>query len=141
MIPVMIDEASSHRMTLQRGDPVPHFRVATTHGRVVEYSTIWQHRNLVLVALSEADSASSREYVSQYETGFSAFHSNETDCVITRGAVAGVAPPAVLIADRWGELVHVAGASDVANLPRLPEILEWVAYLQTRCPKCEGETK
>ena len=134
-------DASSHTTRLQRGDPVPHFRVATVDDGIVEYSTIWQHRNLVLVVLSEADSGSSTTYVSQLEGAVAAFHSHETECVITRDAVAGIAPPAVLIADRWGEIVHVANASDVADLPRLPDILEWVAYLQTRCPECEGETK
>ena len=137
----MLDDASSDTTRLQRGDPVPHFRVATVDDRVVEYSTIWQRRNLVLVVLSESDPASSRTYVSQLEAGVSAFHSHETECVITCDLVAGTAPPAVLIADRWGEIVHVANVSDVADLPRLPDILEWVAYLQTRCPECEGETK
>jgi hypothetical protein len=125
---------------LQRGDPVPHFRVDTIDGRTVEYSTIWQRRNLVLVALTESDSAPSTMYLSQLEAGFSAFQSQETECVITRDLVAGAAPPAVLIADRWGEIVYVANGSNVADLPRLPDILEWVAYLQTRCPECEGET-
>lgn len=126
---------------MQRGDPVPHFRVAAVDDPIVEYSTIWQRRNLVLVVLSEADSASSRAYVSQLEAAVSAFHSHETECVITRDAVAGVASPAVLIADRWGEIIFVAGGSNVTDLPRLPDILDWIAYLQTRCPECEGEAK
>jgi hypothetical protein len=138
----MVNESSSHSARLQRGDPVPHFRVGTIDGRRIEYSsTIWQRRNLVLVALTEPQSAPSRMYASQLEAGWSAFESHETECVITRDVVAGAASPAVLIADRWGEIVYVANGSSVAELPRLPEILEWVAYLQTRCPECEGETK
>jgi hypothetical protein len=131
----------SHSARLQRGDPVPHFRVATMDGRTVEYSTIWQRRNLVLVALTESHAASSRTYVSQLEAGLSAFQSHATECVITRDVVAGTAPPAVLVADRWGEIVHVVKGANAADLPPLPEILEWVAYLQTRCPECEGEAK
>jgi hypothetical protein len=130
-----------HAARLQRGDPVPHFRVGTIDGRTIEYSTIWQRRNLVLVALTGSHSAPSRRYVSQLEAEFPAFQSHETECVITRDAVAGAASPAVLIADRWGEIVYAAHGSNVADLPRLPEILEWVAYLQTRCPECEGEAK
>jgi peroxiredoxin len=126
---------------LQPGDPVPHFRVGTIDGRRIEYSTIWQRRNLVLVALTECDSAPSRTYVSQLKAELSTFQSHETECVITRDVVAGAASPAVLIADRWGEIVYVAHVSNVVDLPRLPEILDWVAYLQTRCPECEGETK
>ena len=135
----MVDESSSAR--LQRGDPVPHFRVITIDGRMIEYSTIWQRRNLVLVALTEPNSAPSRTYVSQLKAECTAFQSHETECVITNDVVAGAASPAVLIADRWGEIVYVAHASNVAGLPRLPEILEWVAYLETRCPECEGESK
>jgi len=138
---LMVIEPSSDSARLQRGDLVPHFRVDTIDGRRIEYSTIWQRRNLVLVALTESNSAHSRTYVSQLETKCSAFQIHETECVITRDVVAGAASPAVLIADRWGEIVYVAHVSNVADLPRLPEILEWVAYVQTRCPECEGETK
>jgi len=137
----MVNESSSHSARLQRGDPVPHFRVGTIDGRRIEYSTIWQRRNLVLVALTESNSAPSRKYVSQLEAEWSAFQSHETECVVTRDIVAGAVSPAVLIADRWGEIVYVADGSSVGELPRLAEILEWVAYLQTRCPECEGETK
>ena len=95
----------------------------------------------MLVGLTEPQSARSRTYVSQLEAEWSALQSHETECVITRDIVAGAASPALLIADRWGEIVYVANGSSGAELPRLPEILAWVAYLQTRCPECEGETK
>ena len=137
----MVDEPTPTTGSSKRGDPVPHFRVATVDDRTVEYSTIWQRRNLVLVTLIDTDSAPSRRYVSQLSAATPAFQNQETECVITRDVVAGVASPAVVIADRWGEIVWVASASSVADLPRLPEILEWIAYLQTRCPECEGETK
>ena len=55
--------------------------------------------------------------------------------------MAGAPSPGVLIADRWGEIAYITSGSNIADLPRLPEILEWVAYLQARCPECEGETK
>src|SRR5687767_14250810 len=117
----MVDDSSSYSAKLQRGDPVPQFRVRSIDERPVDYSTIWQRRNLVLVALTEPQSAPSRTYVLQLEAGWSAFQSYETECVITRDVVAGVASPAVLIADRWGEIVYVAHQSNVADLPRLPE--------------------
>lgn len=137
----MVSQPTPGAARFQRGDPVPHFRVATVDDRTIEYSTIWQRRNLVLVTLIDTDSAPSRRYVSQLSAATPAFQNQETECVITRDAVAGVASPAVVIADRWGEIVYVASGSNVADLPRLPEILEWIAYLQTRCPECEGETK
>jgi hypothetical protein len=137
----MPDNTSLPAARLQRGDPVPHFRVATADGATVDYSTIWQRRNLVLVTLAGSDSASSTAYVAQLADAMPAFQGHETDCVITRDVVAGVASPGVVIADRWGEIVYIASAPNVADLPRLAELLEWVAYLQTRCPECEGEAK
>jgi hypothetical protein len=137
----MVSEPKPGTAGLQRGDPVPHFRVVTVDDQTVQYSTIWQRRNLVLVTLIDTDSAPSRRYVSQLSAATPAFQRHETECVITRDVVAGVASPSVVIADRWGEILCVASASSVPDLPRLPEILEWAAYLQTRCPECEGETR
>jgi hypothetical protein len=137
----MIDESSGSVATLRRGDAVPHFRIATVAGQASEYSAIWQRQNLVLVTLAVADSPSSREYVSQLTAARAAFQGRETECVITRDAVAGCPAPAVLIADRWGEIAHVAVGTDAAGLPRLAEIFEWLDYLQHRCPECEGEAR
>ena len=141
MWPLMVDDTSAHTTALHRGDPVPHFRVATIENKAVEYATIWQRRNLVLVALSKADTGSATAYVSQFEAEAPAFHSHDTECVLTRDIVPGITPPAVLIADRWGEIVHIASGSDVVDLPSVGDVLDWLAYLQTRCPECEGETK
>ena len=44
---------------VQRGDTVPHFRVTTLQAGTVQYSTIWQRRNLVLITLPPSDSESS----------------------------------------------------------------------------------
>jgi hypothetical protein len=126
---------------LHRGDLVPHFNVTTLQGRTVGYTAIWQRRNLVLITFPASESESYRTYVSQFAAEMPAFSVHETECVITRDSVAGIGCPAVVIADRWGEIVHVTTGLDVAELPRLSEVLEWVAYLQNQCPECQGETK
>jgi hypothetical protein len=126
---------------LHRGDLVPHFNVTTLQGRTVGYTAIWQRRNLVLITLPASESESYRTYVSQFAAEMPAFSVHETECVITRDSVAEIGCPAVVIADRWGEIVHVTTGLDVADLPRLSEVLEWVAYLQSQCPECQGETK
>jgi hypothetical protein len=126
---------------LQRGDLVPHYSVTTVQGRLVRYSTIWQRRNLVLVTLPTSDSESSRAYVSQLDAESRALSGHETECVVTRDMVAGVPCPGFVVADRWGEIVHVAAGSDVSDLPRLSELFEWVTYLQSQCPECQGEAK
>jgi hypothetical protein len=126
---------------LHRGDLVPHFNVTTLQGRTVGYTEIWQRRNLVLITFPASESESYRTYVSQFAAEMPAFSVHETECVITRDTVAEIGCPAVVIADRWGEIVHVTTGLDVADLPRLSEVLEWVAYLQNQCPECQGETK
>jgi len=64
-----------------------------------------------------------------------------SECVITRDRVPGVPCPSAVVADRWGEVVYVATASDVADLPSAQELVDWVTYLQTQCPECEGEAR
>jgi hypothetical protein len=60
---------------------------------------------------------------------------------VTADRVPGIQSPAVVVADRWGEIVHVATTSRVDDLTSPEELLEWVDYLHRRCPECEGEAK
>ena len=126
---------------LQRGDSVSHFHVKTLQREEFSYSTIWQRKNLILVTLPDPDSDSARSYVSGLTDRSDEFSRGAAECVITRDSVAGVPGPAALVADRWGEVVYVAATSEVEDLPRADELLDWLDYLQTRCPECEGEAK
>jgi hypothetical protein len=126
---------------LERGDLVPHFEVATLEGDVVSYSTIWQHRILVLVTLPASESDTSRSYASQLTAHMPALSRDDVACVITRDRLRGVPTPGVLVADRWGEIIHMVAASDVAELPPTGELLDWVAYVRSQCPECQGEAK
>jgi hypothetical protein len=124
---------------LRRGDAVPHFEVRTLGGDMFRYSTIWQRKNLVLVTLPMTVAGDS--YASELLALGSAFHEREGVCVITRDHLTGLSAPAALVADRWGEIVHVATTSDVADLPPPHELLNWLEYVEQRCPECEGEAK
>ena len=126
---------------LQRGDLVPHFTVNALHGEEFSYETIWQRRNLVLITLPLADSESARRYVSELAARGAEFRDGHADWVITQDRVQALPSPAVLVADRWGEVVYLAATSEVRDLPQVEEVLEWVRYVQTRCPECEGESK
>ena len=126
---------------LQRGDAVSHFDVVTVGGRPFKYSAIWQRKNLVLIALEPEASEASERYISQVTPRMPVIGSDDTECVITREAVPGLPAPAVLVADRWGEIVYSAAASDVANLPSSDELFDWLRFVQTTCPECEGEAK
>ena len=50
-----------------------------------------------------------------------------------------VEPPAVVIVDQWGEIHEAAEAGEAHAFLPLESIVEWVRYLATQCPECEGE--
>jgi hypothetical protein len=124
---------------LQRGEAVPHFEVRTIDGHMLGYSAVWQRRNLVFVTLPTAEPYG--DYVSELTALASEFHNRETTCVMTQDGIPGLPAPGVLVADRWGEIVHVATGSTLADLPPPRDLLDWVEYLQHRCPECEGEAR
>lgn len=129
---------TEQREMLQRGELVPHFEVRDLAGNVCRYAAIWQRRNLVLVALPAAGPDT---YACELAARGAEVDQRDGTCVITRDAVPGVPAPAVVIADRWGEIAHVAAARDVDELPPAAEVLEWLDYVVRRCPECEGEAK
>lgn len=125
---------------LQLGDLLPHFKVTDLYGKRFDYSSIWQRKNLVLVMLSDTDSLT-RSYAEQLMVRGRDSKEDDTEWVVTCDRIAGMPNPGAVVADRWGELMHVAHAPDVAHLPPPDELGEWVDYVQHRCPECEGETK
>ena len=125
---------------LERGDAVPHFEARTHRGEQFGYSTIWQHRNLILVTLPDAESDLSDNYTAALMAAAEEFN-RDTTCVITRDSIPGMPTPGALVADRWGEIVYIAAASDVAGLPPPQDLRDWIGYVQTRCPECEGEAR
>ena len=124
---------------LKRGDQVPHFEVRTIQGGVFSYSTIWQRKNLLLVLLPK--SSTDDGYISDLRAHECEFRSLDTECVIARDEVAGLRTPTVLLADRWGEVIHITAASESARSPAADDLLPWLQYIQHRCPECEGEAK
>ena len=126
---------------LRTGELIPHFDVTNLQGQPVAYSAIWQHRNLVLIALPASDADGTSDYVSQLTTHGLLSTGDDTAWVMTRDPVPGVAAPGVVVADRWGEIVHIASGATASDLPPAHELVEWVEYMRHRCPECEGEAK
>jgi hypothetical protein len=122
-----------------RGDEIPHFEVRTLDGDVFNYGAIWQRQNLVLVTLPDA--SADDDYPSSLAARRTEFLEHHAACIITRDRVPGVPTPGALVADRWGEIVHVATAADVAALPTASDLLDWLDYVKRRCPECEGEAR
>jgi hypothetical protein len=124
---------------LQRGDTVPHWHLMTVDGRSVSYASVWQRLNLVLVALPARVEATS--YVSALGACCTEFNTRHTECIVTGDEVPGLPGPGVLVADKWGEIVQVWVGSTVDDLPSPRELLDWIEFIERRCPECEGEAK
>ena len=110
-------------------------------GERIDYATMWQRRNLVLVTLPASDSDATRNYVSKLSDRISQFRAQNTELVMTREQVPGIPHPSAVVADKWGEIIYVRAASEVADLPPAEDLLDWIKYVETRCPECEGEVK
>lgn len=126
---------------LSVGELLPHFEATTVTGERFAYSQVWQRKNLVLVVLRPDDAVAAASYEAQLRVRLAAFSATDTVCVVTVDNVSGLPDCAVAIADRWGEIAHVATVGDAHALPPPAELLEWISYVQQRCPECEGETK
>ena len=114
---------------LQRGDSVPDFEVRTLEGEPFTYSTIWQRKNLLLVSLPTIDSEAASAYAADVTARVREFDDQDFECVVTLDQIPRIAPPAVVIADRWGEIVFAVEKSEVAHLPA-PQELDRVADLR-----------
>jgi len=55
------------------------------------------------------------------------------------GQALGVAAPAVVIADQWGEIHEAAEAGEEHRFLPIESAVEWIRHLATSCPECEGE--
>ena len=128
-------------MLMSVGDLLPHFEATTVTGERFLYSRVWQRKNLLLVVLTPDDEGAGVAYDAQLRDQIVPLCAADTVCLVTLDRVPGLPSRAVAIADRWGEIAHVAAIDDASTLPPPADLLEWVSYVQRRCPECEGETK
>jgi len=119
---------------------VPHFEVITIDGQMVAYASIWQQKNLVLVVLPPDDPGAD-VYAASLSSRASDIAAHAAQCVITKEPVAELSPPAILIADRWGEVAIAVSGTRVTELPSVDEVFAWLEHIQHKCPECEGESR
>ena len=128
-------------MSLSVRDLMPMFSVNDSiDGARVDYQTLWQRKNLLLVSLPPADPTSER-YLESLAAQAAVLRAQDTAFIVTTDMVPGIPRPGVVVADRWGEIYHVAEASDAAALPGTDDLLEWLQYVRSECPECQGETR
>jgi hypothetical protein len=121
-------------VSLQRGHSVPFFDVEAADGTRRSYRDLWQRRTLLLVSVAPpgSDAAQLAARLRERVGG-------DAEVIVTADAVEGLPRPGALVADRWGEIFHVApaepGTLDVVDLA------DWVRFVQSKCPECEGEAR
>lgn len=121
---------------LAPNDRFPHVSLRRVDGTPFTYGDIWQRRHLLLVVLADdgVDRAAEEDrYLAELAAFDDELRRYETTVVVTREAVAGVKAPAVLIADRWGEVVTVTSGADMASLPGAEDVMDWFRMIARAC--------
>ncbi len=132
------EQQSSQQVALRAGDSVPDVHGVTLDGRCLTYRDIWQNRLLVLVTLPDLDSPAARRYLEELRKEARELTAHETE-VLVRSKPAQA--PAVAVADRWGEVRYVSNAERADQLPPASELVDWLQFIQSECPECQGEAR
>lgn len=93
----------------------------------------------MLVTLERTPAAD--RYVNELIARTPAFDGQQSTCVVTAEHIPGLPAPGLLVADRWGEIVHVVTPNAVTELPSAARLLHWLEAIEYRCPECEGEAR
>jgi hypothetical protein len=128
-------------MMIRAGDRVPHFVVRTTDGSDVRYADLWKQRLLLLLALPDRPAPDQDAYVHAVRTSVSGLSTGDVAVIATRDGLAWLVAPAVLVADRWGEVLTVAAGARIEDLPSPADLVDWLRYAEHQCPECEGEAR
>jgi peroxiredoxin len=51
-------------------------------------------------------------------------------------AQQGLAPPSLIIADRWGEIWAAWPGGTTHQFPSEQDILQWLSFIEAQCPEC-----
>jgi hypothetical protein len=124
-------------MSLSAHDFVPMFRIRNiVDAAIVDYRDIWQRSNLLLIAVAHEDAPD--PYLAQLGRHLAG---NDTAVVVTTDPIPGVPAPAVVVADRWGEIQYIQTAGRASDLPDAAELADWLDYVRYQCPECQGEAR
>jgi hypothetical protein len=112
---------------------VPHFEVTTLDGRRVRYGEFWQRRNLVLVSVGPHEREAGVRHASRLLERRDDFEREEAVVVVTADTIPGLPASTVLVADRWGEILHRGSAAEPLDVD---DLLSWVHFAAIQCPEC-----
>ena len=124
---------------LHSGDHVPHVSFRTIDAGTINYADLWQHRNLIVVSIPAEPAFT--DYAARLEQALRQRLPADTSLVISHDALPDLPAPAILVADKWGEIHYAHAASTLAEMLDSEAVLEWLTYVRVQCPECQGETK
>ena len=123
---------------LKSGDRLPDVQVQSVDGDMVSLRT---HSRLATVLLAlHPDCGKCSAY--RDDIAAHAQQLREWDgrvLAVGPHAASGIEAPSVLIADQWGELAVVENAGEQHEFIEVQEVIDWLRFLATKCPECEGE--
>lgn len=112
-------------------DKVSHFVVRARDGATVDYRTIWQKDQLLLVCLDDTSRSAPLTAIADQLAGRPQdFAAIESRLVVTCDLVPGAPRPGVLIADRWGEVYATLDASVETSAD---DLIDWLRFMQRKC--------
>jgi hypothetical protein len=93
--------------------------------------------DLVLVLVSPQERDDGARCQSQLQARRGEFEREETTVVVTTDAVPKLPTPAVLVADRWGEILYLETSSgdQTFRFPDVNELLSWMHFIAIQCPE------
>jgi hypothetical protein len=124
---------------LHPGDHVPHVSIRTIDGATINYADLWQHKNLIFVSIPAEPAFT--EYAARLERAVCPALPADSALVISHGALPDLPAPAVLVADKWGEIHYAHVAATIAEMPDAEALLDWLTYVRVQCPECQGEAR
>jgi len=110
-------------------------------GRVDYAAELWQRRNLLLVSIADRQEPVTQRFVADLAEHSADFLGLNTECLVTVEPMPGLPRPSLMIADRWGEIHTLTEISQRTGWPSLDDLIATLAWLEMRCPECEGEAK
>jgi hypothetical protein len=128
-------ESRAEPAQLRAGDFLPSFTSETLDGREVPDTQLWQRRNVVLLVAPQEAIATQSSYMTLLERRISELRPSDTSLVISHQPIAGVSLHSIVIADRWGEIVHLAHLPS-GTWPSIDDVVEWVEFIRAQCPEC-----
>lgn len=112
-------------------DKVAHFVVRARGGATVDYRTIWQTQQLLLICLDDSPASAVLTSIAiELARRHAEINTAQSQLVVTYDEVPGAPRPGVLVADRWGDIY---ASIDDASATSADDLIDWLRFMQRKC--------